>query len=85
MHSKMRRNFRYRPPKVSTGYRGPKMVRGRHPSGFEDILVHNPKDLEGLDPKKQAVRIGHTVGTRKRNDIKVKADELGIRILNWGA
>ena len=85
MHSKMRRNFKYRPPKVSTGYRGPKMARGRHPSGFEDILVHNPKDLEGFDPKKQAARIGHTVGTRKRNDIKVKADELGIRILNWGA
>ena len=85
IHSKTRRNFLYRPPKVSMGYRGPKMVRGRHPSGFEDILVHNPKDLEGLDPKKQAARIGHTVGTRKRNDIKVKADELGIRILNWGA
>ncbi len=84
LHSKTRRNYRYRAPKVSKGYRGPKTVRGRHPSGFEDVLIHSPKDLEGLDPKKQAARIGHTVGTRKRIAIKEKADELGIRILNWG-
>ena len=85
IQSKTRRNFRYRAPKVSTGYRGPKTVRGRHPSGFEDVLVYNPADLEALDPKKQAARIGHTVGTRKRIQIKKKADELGIRILNWGS
>jgi large subunit ribosomal protein L32e len=85
LHSKLRRNYKYRPPKVSKGYRGPKTVRGRHPSGFEDILVHNPNDLQAMDPKRQAARIGHTVGTRKRMAIKKKADELGIRILNWGS
>ncbi len=84
LHSKTRRNYKYRPPKVSKGYRGPKLARGRHPSGFEEVRIHSPKDLDGLDPKKQAARIGHTVGTRKRTEIKKKADELGIRILNWG-
>lgn len=85
LHSKARRNIKYRAPKVSKGYRGPKTVRGRHPSGFEDVLVFNSADLEALNPKKQAARIGHTVGTRKRMQIKKKADELGIRILNWGS
>jgi large subunit ribosomal protein L32e len=84
LHSKLRMNYLYRPAKVSEGYRGPKLVRGRHPSGFEEILVFSPKDLAALNPKKQAARIGHTVGTRKRMQIKEKADELGIRILNWG-
>lgn len=84
LHSKMRMNYQYRPAKVSEGYRGPRLVRGRHPSGFEEILVFSPKGLAALNPKKQAARIGHTVGTRKRLQIKEKADELGIRILNWG-
>ncbi len=82
--SKMRRNYKYRPNMPSKGYRGPKSVRGRHPSGFEDVLIHNPKELDKLDPKKQAVRIAHTVGTRKRGDIEKKAKDLNLRILNRG-
>jgi large subunit ribosomal protein L32e len=35
-----------------------------------------------VDPKKQAVRIGGTVGTRKRIMIEDRAEELGIRVLN---
>ena len=33
--SKMRKNLKYRPSKVRVGFRGPKEVRGLHPSGFE--------------------------------------------------
>ena len=80
--SKMRRNFKYRPSKVRVGFRGPKDVRGFHPSGFEEVLVYNVNDLEAIDPKTQAARIGGTVGTKKRIDIGKKADELEIRILN---
>lgn len=80
--SKMRRNLKYRPSKVRVGYRGPKEVRGFHPSGYEEILVYNPADLEKIDGKKQAVRIGGTVGTKKRLEIAKKAEELEIRILN---
>jgi large subunit ribosomal protein L32e len=82
IHSKMRRHYGYRPPIVSIGYRGPKQVRGYHPSGFEEVMVHTPAQLEGIDPKKQAVRVGGTVGYKKRLDIEKKADELGIRVLN---
>ena len=85
LQSKMRKNLKYRSPMARIGYGTNKEVRGLHPSGFEEVLVYNPKDLEGLDPKKQAARIGHQVGTRKRIAIEDKADELGIRILNRGS
>lgn len=82
IHSKMRRGLKRRPPMVEVGYRGPAEVRGLHPSGFEEVLVYNVDGLEGIDPKTQAVRIGGTVGTRKRIAIEDRADELGIRVLN---
>ncbi|OYT29979.1 50S ribosomal protein L32e [Thermoplasmatales archaeon ex4572_165] len=80
--SKMRRNFKYRPNRVRVGYRGPKKTRGLHPSGFQEIMVYNTNDLEAIDPKTQAARIGGAVGTRKRIEIEKKASELDIRILN---
>jgi len=80
--SKMRINLKYRPSKVRVGFGGPKEVRGLHPSGFEEVIVHNTSDLEKIDPKRQAARIGSTVGTKKRLDIAKKAEELEIRLLN---
>lgn len=82
LHSKMRRGYKYRPNLVSTGYRGPKAVRGLHPSGFQEVMVFRVEDLEGVDPKKQAARIGHSVGSKKREAIEKVADEKGIRVLN---
>jgi len=80
--SKMRINLKYRPSKVRVGFRGPKDTRGLHPSGFEEVTVYNVNDLEKIDPKTQAARIGGTVGTKKRMDIEKKAEELEVRILN---
>ena len=82
--NKMRRNRRYRPPKVRIGFGKPASVRYLHPSGFEEVLVHNLKDLESMDPKVQAARIGATVGTRKRTFMIEEADKKGIRVLNRG-
>ena len=82
IQSKMRRHFNYRPNIVSVGYGTNKIVRGRHPSGFEEVLVYRPLDLEGMDPTLQAARIGHGVGSRKREMIEKRARELGIRVLN---
>ena len=82
IHSKMKRNLKRRPPVVDIGFRGPAEVRGFHPSGFEEVMVYNVDGLEGIDPKSQAVRIGGTVGTKKRIVIQERADELGIRVLN---
>jgi len=80
--SKMRRNYKYRPSKVRVGFRGPKDVRGLHSSGFEEVIVHNVNDLDKINPKTQAARIGSNVGTKKRTDIGDKAEELKIRVLN---
>ena len=80
--SKMRINLKYRPNKVRVGYRGPKEVRGLHPSGFEEVLIHNINELQNIDNQKQAIRIGRTVGTKNRMKIEKKAEDLEIRILN---
>jgi large subunit ribosomal protein L32e len=80
--SKLRINLKYRPSKVRVGFRAPKIVRGLHPSGFEEVMIHTVKELDTIDPKKQAVRIGGTVGTKKRLDIAKRAGELDIRVLN---
>jgi large subunit ribosomal protein L32e len=80
--SKLRRHFGYRWNLPSIGYRGPRRVRGLHPSGFEEVLVHNERQLEGLDSKRQAVRIAHGVGMRKREMIEKACDDRGLRVLN---
>jgi large subunit ribosomal protein L32e len=69
------------PKSVSVGYRSPKKIRGLHPSGFDEILVHNIKDLDAIQPQ-QAIRISQTVGRRKRAEIVDKAQELAIHVLN---
>jgi large subunit ribosomal protein L32e len=78
----MHKNLAYRPSKVRVGFRGPKQTRGLHSSGFEEVTIFNVKDLENLNPKTQAARIGGSVGTKKRIDIGKKAEELDIRLLN---
>lgn len=82
LHNKMRKRYAHKPPMVDVGYRMPRIVRGLHPSGFKEVLVHNIKDLEAIDPKTEAARIAHTVGKAKRIQIERKAIELGIRVLN---
>ena len=80
--SKQRRRYKSKGPVVEAGYRTPEAVRGRHPSGFEEVRVERPADLEGVDGDRQAVRIGSTVGARKRARIEDEAEDAGIRVLN---
>jgi len=82
LHSKARRHLKYRPPSPRIGYRTQAEIRGLHPSGFREVMVYRPNDIESIDPKKEAARIGSTVGARKREDIIEIADKRGIRILN---
>lgn len=82
--NKMRLKRRYRPRKVRIGFGKPAAVRGLHPSGFVERMIYNINDLQGMDPKKEAARIGGTVGTKKRQTIVTQADEMGIRVLNRG-
>ena len=82
--SKTRRYEKGKPAMPSIGYASPRATRGLHPSGYQDVLVHNIQELENLDPAIQAGRISATVGKRKKEVMLTKAKELGIKILNKG-
>jgi large subunit ribosomal protein L32e len=81
-HSKQRRHFNRRPNVVSIGYGGPAEVRGYHPSGFKEVLIHNLNELTNVNPETEAIRIAGGVGLRLRRRIEKRADKRGIRILN---
>ncbi len=80
--NKMRKQVSGVPPLVKIGYRGPRISRGLHPSGYVDSLVHNVKDLMLLDNSKDAARIARTVGNKKRLEIISKAESMGIKLIN---
>jgi large subunit ribosomal protein L32e len=80
--NKMRLQVSGVPRLVKVGYRGPKLGRGLHPSGYTEVMVYNTNDLKSADPTKNAIRIGHTVGRRKRVAILEEASTLKIKVLN---
>ena len=82
--NKMRKQVSGVPPLAKVGYKGPRKSRGLHPSGYNDILVFNIKDLTKIDSKVDAVRIAHTVGNKKRIEIVTEATKLKMKILNPG-
>ena len=82
LDNKMRRKIKGWPPSVSTGYKGPKVARGLHPSGYREVLVHNVQEVSAVDSATQAVRIAHTVGKKKRAEIMAAAEERNVVVLN---
>jgi large subunit ribosomal protein L32e len=80
--SKQRRGIKGKGDTVEAGFRTPTAVRGLHPSGFEEVRVHNVDDLAGVDGDREAVRIASKVGGRKRERIEEEAEDRGIRVLN---
>ena len=85
LHSKLRRRYGGKKSGrivVSAGFGSPKAVRGLHPSGYEEVLVYNPAELENIDKERQAARIASCVGMKKRLAIEDRAKELGIKVLN---
>jgi len=83
-HNKLRRQIKAKGPIPRPGYGSPVMVRGLHPSGFQDMVVATPAAMAALDPNVHAVRIAATVGGRKRAEIRDLAEKAGFRILNPG-
>ncbi|RLG18727.1 50S ribosomal protein L32e [Nanoarchaeota archaeon] len=80
--SKQRKREKSVTPLPEVGYRAPKKVRGLHPSGLEEVLVYNPENLDGLNPKQHIIKIASSVGRKKKVEIVEKALELGLRISN---
>ncbi len=84
-HSKVRKEKKGAPAKPKSGYRTDKSIRGKHPSGYEEVLVHNVEDLEEIDPETEAARIASKVGGKKHEEILKKAEEDDeIHVLNKG-
>jgi large subunit ribosomal protein L32e len=82
LHNKQRRQFRAKGALPQPGYGSPAAVRGLHPSGYEEVLVFSPNELSAVNPATQAVRIGGSVGNRKREVIQSQALDLGLKVLN---
>jgi large subunit ribosomal protein L32e len=80
--NKMRLQMKGWPPLVKVGYRSNRIGRGLHPSGLQEIIIHNVKELSQIDPKTQAARIAGTVGLKKRLEILKEARRIGVRVLN---
>ena len=85
LDNKIRRKIKGWPAGVSVGYKGPKIARFLHPSGYREVIVNNVPDLSVIDPNVQAARIAHTVGKRKRALIIAEAKKLNLKILNFKA
>lgn len=81
-HSPRRKEEKHAAPVPKAGYRSAAAERGTHPSGYDEVLVHTPDELEEVDPETEAVRIGASVGGRKREAIQEEAETRGIKLLN---
>lgn len=82
LHSKKRRQKKAKGPLPTPGYGSPIEVRGMHPSGYREVRVFTPGDLAGLNPDEDAIRIGGTVGNKKRMLIQDQAVAAGLKVLN---
>jgi large subunit ribosomal protein L32e len=80
-HSQLRRQRKAKGSLVKIGFGSPAAVRALHPSGYEEVLVHRPEDVQGIT-KTQAIRVAGTVGKKKQVEIEKAAKDLNIRVLN---
>lgn len=83
-HSKVRRREKGKVRMPFIGWGADASERGRHPSGFFEVMVSTPSDLDGIDAKTHAARISATVGRRKRAEILRRATEMKVTVLNPG-
>ena len=81
-HNKQREQKKAKGALPKPGFGSPIAVRGMHPSGFFEVLISSVKELEGIDPKTHAIRIGATVGERTRVGLQKKALAEGFKVLN---
>ncbi len=83
--SKTRKKLKSGVKSPSVGYRNPKKVRGLHPSGYEEVLVHTLDDIKKLNKKNHAIRISGKIGAKKRLSMIEYAQSRGFKVLNIGS
>ena len=69
-HSKLRKGEKSKGKRPTPGYGSPKSVRGLTRNGYVEVRVCTPKDLERMDPHKDAALISSTVGRRTKSSGK---------------
>ena len=82
LQGKQRKHIAAKGSIAQVGYGSPTAVKGLHPSGYAEVLVNNLAEIEGVNASLEAVRIGRTVGARKKALIEAKAAEMGLKVLN---
>ena len=81
---RMRIRIKGYPMLPSIGFGISKGLRNLHPSGFKEVLIRRPEDLDKVDPEKEAVRIAAGVGEKKRRIVIERATNMNLKILNMG-
>ena len=66
---------------VKIGYRTPKELRHKHPSGMNNIFVENIKQLKELNSDKDLITIKR-IGIKKKIMIIKEAEKLKLKITN---
>ncbi|MBS3176141.1 50S ribosomal protein L32e [Candidatus Woesearchaeota archaeon] len=80
--SKMRLGLKGYSRSACIGWRSPAAVRGLHPTGLEIVTVHNPKDVEKINPKTQGALLSGAMGIKKQWVCIAALQKKNIRILN---
>ncbi len=62
------------------GYKNSSEIRGMHPCGMFEILVHNTNELKNATGK--IIRFAKGIGKKKRDKLKKLAEEMKIQVLN---
>jgi large subunit ribosomal protein L32e len=80
--NKKRMKYKFMGALPKIGYRNNKEIRGLHSSGMPEVLVNNLGELEAQKDRAVVVRLGSTVGARKRKLLAEKAKSMKLVILN---
>jgi len=75
--SKLRRKEKQKPKHPTTGFGAPRKLKGLHPSGHPEILVHNTGEIGEAKAVKMA-----KVGAKKKREIIQYCIKNKIKILN---
>ena len=84
IHSKMREHRKGHPDVVSVGYRTPQSLRGILGDGRTPVRVHNQDEVGRLDPKRHALILAASLGTRKRLALLAIAEQKGFALMDVG-
>jgi large subunit ribosomal protein L32e len=82
--SKTRKKKKLGVKSPSIGYRGPKKVRGLHPSGYIEVIISTFDDLKNLNNNKHGLKISGKLGAKKRIALTDYCQRRGFKILNLG-